>query len=350
MDSKVKKQILSVVENLMTRPCAKIFIDVFAPDTEVFSNYYNIIDNPMDLNTIKGRIESNLYGSVDNVTQDINTIVSNSLKFFGSQHEVTFLAQHMIKMYEKSLNAYISTSFDDWHRQFTSATINLNKELNLYAEEKGYKVLELNTDMCESIDEPTDKFIHSKMQNDYLTFKETPVDQINSQGHKLQRNKSRKRLKEDEKGYRSHDKRKKLSMDDIDITQEISLNSNTNITTNESEKIDNIELNKENVPDHAPKPKKYVTKHKVQEEEANSQVVRKLPDYIVNAFLTAITNLTSVADIRNLVTIALKFQPDLSIPFPDARIDVQELEDKTLTKMIEYTKSRYIQLNMAYPI
>ena len=46
--------------------------------------------------------------------------------------------------------------------------------------------------------------------------------------------------------------------------------------------------------------------------------------------------------------IIIKGQPDLYIAFPEARIDISDLEDNTILECIKFTKKRMNQLNKTY--
>ncbi|EAY18487.1 Bromodomain containing protein [Trichomonas vaginalis G3] len=260
----------------MKRPCAKIFIDPIVPDTESYSNYYSIIDNPMDLNTIYQRIIHNVYQDVDEVTRDINFIVTNSIKFYGSNHCATYLAKHLAYLYEKSIRLHLNCDFNDWHKIFVDQTQNINSMLNKFAETHGLekRYFDINERKDATVQtNSVEMNIHRPPPNDEIIKSNLFDDYVHSS------------------------KEKSKNSDD----------------------------------------KKYTKKIK-----------RKIPESKINNFLSALSNL-SLSDAKQLVSITISMQPELNIPFPEARIDIDELKDKTILKLIEYTRSRFLQLNLPYP-
>ena len=56
----------------------------------VFQDYYDIIKQPMDLGTIKERLETNFYYSATECIQDFNQMFTNCY-IYNNPKEVTFL-------------------------------------------------------------------------------------------------------------------------------------------------------------------------------------------------------------------------------------------------------------------
>ncbi|CAG2164848.1 unnamed protein product [Oppiella nova] len=77
------------------------------PDTQLFHlpvnakvvpDYYKLIKNPMDLQTIRNKIREKGFTCRDDFLQDINQIVENSRLYNGINHSLTFTAQKMMEM------------------------------------------------------------------------------------------------------------------------------------------------------------------------------------------------------------------------------------------------------------
>ena len=59
---------------------------------EAYPDYYNIIKNPMDLNTMNAKAKRGEYVSADSFIEDLQQIVENSALYNGQNHDVTMQA------------------------------------------------------------------------------------------------------------------------------------------------------------------------------------------------------------------------------------------------------------------
>jgi hypothetical protein len=54
-----------------------------------YQDYYNIVKNPIDLSQMKNKTKRSEYTRVQQLVDDIDLMVNNSLIYNGEQHEVT---------------------------------------------------------------------------------------------------------------------------------------------------------------------------------------------------------------------------------------------------------------------
>ncbi|KAJ8028294.1 Transcription initiation factor TFIID subunit 1 [Holothuria leucospilota] len=66
-------------------------------------DYYRIVNNPMDLQTIRERIRKRQYKSRDEFKADIEAIVGNSTLYNGAKSPLTMIAQNMLSFCEKKM-------------------------------------------------------------------------------------------------------------------------------------------------------------------------------------------------------------------------------------------------------
>jgi Bromodomain len=68
-----------LLQSLMDRHFGHVFN---APvDTEKYPNYLQVVDKPMDFGTIRSRIDSGGYASLDDFVSDVNLVLANARKF-----------------------------------------------------------------------------------------------------------------------------------------------------------------------------------------------------------------------------------------------------------------------------
>jgi transcription initiation factor TFIID subunit 1 len=57
-----------------------------------YQDYYNIVKNPIDLSAMKNKTKRTEYTTVQQLTDDIELLVNNSILYNGEQHDVTMQA------------------------------------------------------------------------------------------------------------------------------------------------------------------------------------------------------------------------------------------------------------------
>lgn len=67
-------------------------------------DYHNIIRQPMDLGTIKKRLENNYYWSAKECLQDFNTLFTNCYVYNKPGEDVVVMAQTLEKLYQNKLD------------------------------------------------------------------------------------------------------------------------------------------------------------------------------------------------------------------------------------------------------
>ena len=100
------------------------------------------------------------------------------------------------------------------------------------------------------------------------------------------------------------------------------------------------------------KPKKKIIIYDDDDENirnAQRDIIPQVTEDDMNRFMTAISELSSLHDVRSLGAIIEKYQPDLITSESEAEIDLAQLAPTTLSELIKYTKERYAKLKKEYP-
>ena len=58
-------------------------------------DYFDIITNPMDLSTVKKKLQHNCYQTPEQLIADINLIWNNSIQYNGENHIVSNCAKEL---------------------------------------------------------------------------------------------------------------------------------------------------------------------------------------------------------------------------------------------------------------
>jgi len=75
LSSTIKSQLISIIQKMQTHSCSQIFLEPVDP--QQFPDYHKFIHNPMDLSTIKKKLEKNKYQTIEDFRSDVSLIFSN---------------------------------------------------------------------------------------------------------------------------------------------------------------------------------------------------------------------------------------------------------------------------------
>jgi len=75
ISSSIRSQLITIVQKMQNHPCSQIFLEPVDP--QQFPDYHKFIHNPMDLSTIKKKLEKNKYQTIEDFKSDISLIFSN---------------------------------------------------------------------------------------------------------------------------------------------------------------------------------------------------------------------------------------------------------------------------------
>lgn len=73
------------------------------PSKKMYPDYYQIINHPMDMNTIEVNIKSDRYGTLDDVVGDYRLMFSNCRKYNEEASMIYEDANHMEKVLNEKL-------------------------------------------------------------------------------------------------------------------------------------------------------------------------------------------------------------------------------------------------------
>ena len=76
--------------------------------------YLNKIRNPQDLGTILSRLEANEYQSITQWEQDINTVWSNAIRFYGEDSLLAIIALQMERRFNKLKKSLDRITIHGW--------------------------------------------------------------------------------------------------------------------------------------------------------------------------------------------------------------------------------------------
>lgn len=101
MDLKTRNEIIEIINELLKHPAARIFGQKIIPGNDFPPEYFEIIKTPMDLDTIKTKVENQQYQNLKECTDDFELVWNNAEKYYGKKSPVFALANEVHKLFRK---------------------------------------------------------------------------------------------------------------------------------------------------------------------------------------------------------------------------------------------------------
>ncbi|GAB2285409.1 hypothetical protein Dimus_019862 [Dionaea muscipula] len=98
--SKVFKSCSALLNNLMKHKHAWVFDKPVDVKGLGLHDYFNVIKHPMDLGTVKSRLNTNWYKFPKDFADDVRLTFQNAMTFNPKGHDVHFMAEQLLKIFE----------------------------------------------------------------------------------------------------------------------------------------------------------------------------------------------------------------------------------------------------------
>ena len=80
-------------------------MDLF-PHTNAFQDYYNIIKNPMDLGTVKRKLDNCEYSTGEEAQRDFRLVFDNCFLYNKPQDDASYMARALEKVFNEKMKEY----------------------------------------------------------------------------------------------------------------------------------------------------------------------------------------------------------------------------------------------------
>ncbi|KAK9267193.1 hypothetical protein L1049_009613 [Liquidambar formosana] len=95
MDRSVTQQCSGILKKLMAHPAGWVFNQPVDPVALNIPDYFSIISEPMDLGTIKSKLEKNLYFGAEEFADDVRLTFSNAMIYNPPSNNVHLMAKEL---------------------------------------------------------------------------------------------------------------------------------------------------------------------------------------------------------------------------------------------------------------
>ena len=104
------------IDELMKSPMTQPLRAPVDPIKDSAPNYLQVIKNPMDLGTIKKKLRTNQYPSIDDFVSDIKLVCDNAITFNGKNSMLGMIADDIMNMTTKWQNNLSSCYEEQWFK------------------------------------------------------------------------------------------------------------------------------------------------------------------------------------------------------------------------------------------
>ena len=126
LSPKTQQICLEIMEIIMRKPSAAVFLTPVDPEKDNVPDYYQVIKHPIDLGTIQKRLKNGEYSNKSQWDKDMNLIWSNAEKYYKKGSLISILANELHRVYEKECEKLRLLRVAKWSR----VIVELNQKLD----------------------------------------------------------------------------------------------------------------------------------------------------------------------------------------------------------------------------
>ncbi|XP_027330871.1 transcription factor GTE12 isoform X1 [Abrus precatorius] len=101
IDRKGSLQCATILKSLISHPYSWVFSKPVDPVALNIPDYFTIISRPMDLGTIKSKLEKNIYSGAEEFAADVRLTFSNAMTYNPPGNDVHLMAKELRKVFDR---------------------------------------------------------------------------------------------------------------------------------------------------------------------------------------------------------------------------------------------------------
>ncbi|XP_028791997.1 transcription factor GTE12 [Neltuma alba] len=101
MERKASLQCATILKSLTSHPYSWVFSKPVDPVALNIPDYFSVISEPMDLGTIKSKLEKNLYAGAEEFAADVRLTFSNAMRYNPPGNDVHLMAKELNRSFER---------------------------------------------------------------------------------------------------------------------------------------------------------------------------------------------------------------------------------------------------------
>jgi hypothetical protein len=121
LDPELKQKCLDIIDEIFRHPISVVFHDPVDPVADEVSDYFDVVQHPSDLSTVRTKLLNDRYRSLQDFKRDMNLIWDNAVQYNGRQSLPGFIADRLSRIFQKRTAALDDPSPDQWVNDFLKA-------------------------------------------------------------------------------------------------------------------------------------------------------------------------------------------------------------------------------------
>jgi hypothetical protein len=130
-----KEKCLRIIQKLLRHSISRIFSEPVDPVLDHCPDYFEIIDHPMDLGTVRRNLESNSYSKFSDFYRDVERIWGNAIRYSGLDSQIATLARQLQIWFHEMTSNMSDNESQDWVSTLTSISSRLSDLSDAYPSE-----------------------------------------------------------------------------------------------------------------------------------------------------------------------------------------------------------------------
>lgn len=130
---KSKEHAIRIMQNISQHPCSKPFLFPLDPISSKCVDYYEKIKRPVNITLIINKLlnAEDAYPYVENWRSDFQLLYKNAITYFGKDSHVGYLAEALLRLFEKKYKHFLITNNSSFWLQRYSSLIQKIKMLEM---------------------------------------------------------------------------------------------------------------------------------------------------------------------------------------------------------------------------
>jgi hypothetical protein len=116
-----RERYLAIVDELLEHPMADFFSKPVDPIADEVPDYFDVIQHPSDLGTVRTKLSNDRYRSLQEFKRDVNLIWENAATYNGRPSLPVYIADELSRVFQKRMSVLEDPPVDAWINDFLKA-------------------------------------------------------------------------------------------------------------------------------------------------------------------------------------------------------------------------------------
>lgn len=117
MDKFIKLSCFSILDELEKHPISKMFAEPVDPIIDEAPNYFDIVKSPMDFSTVRNKLNSEKYQTIQDFKNDVQLIFSNAALYNGKSSPVGVVAAELSQQFKELSKSLTDNPDSCWYNK-----------------------------------------------------------------------------------------------------------------------------------------------------------------------------------------------------------------------------------------